>query len=735
MRENAHQKFLSVEFKRKIRPPPRIALISQPRRAGQQTMQIESTAVFRLGIDLGGTFTDIVATDAAGRVLTKKVSSTPRDYGLGISVGVGELMRDHGIRPEQIIEVVHATTVATNAVLEGKGAATALITTEGFRDVLEFRRVRVPELYNLDYVKPKPLVPRRLRFEVRERLGPLGEVRIPLADETAVEAAQRIAAAGARSVAICLLHAYANGAHERRVRDIAKEILGPEIFLTCSHEILPEIREYERTSTTVVNAFLGPVMDSYLRGLRDRLFALDIRCPLHVLTSGGGQMSVAAAMRKPAYLVESGPAAGVIAVARIAKQANLPNVITLDMGGTTAKTAIVENGEPIKTAEYEVGAGINLSSKLVKGAGYAIKLPFIDVSEIGAGGGSLIHFDKGGLLKVGPESAGSEPGPVCYGRGGKQATLTDALLVLGYINPQALVGGNLALDAAQASGVFARDVADRLGRPAAEAAHGILAVSVANMVRSVKSVSTYRGRDPRGYTLVAFGGNGPIVAAAIARDIGIRRILVPPSPGVLSAFGLLVAENEYEFVRSCPGELDALDATALNAKMLELEREARAALAGDGFDPATVGVRFFADLRYTGQAFELTVPVDHGASPDLAKLGAAFHDEHLRTFAHHAPGEAVEMVSLRIVARVPRPALAHFTHAADLAAPPPRTRDVYFGPTFGICTTPVLRRDELGQTARSGPMIVEEYDATCVVPPDCKAHVDGGGNLVLEIGA
>jgi N-methylhydantoinase A len=698
-------------------------------------MQIESTAVFRLGIDIGGTFTDIVATDAAGRVLTKKVSSTPRDYGLGISVGVGELMRDYGIRPEQIIEVVHATTVATNAVLEGKGAATALITTEGFRDVLEFRRVRVPELYNLDYVKPKPLVPRRLRFEVRERLGPLGEVRVPLADETAAEAARRIAASGARSVAICLLHAYANGAHERRVRDIAKEILGPEIFLTCSHEILPEIREYERTSTTVVNAFLGPVMDSYLRGLRDRLFALDIRCPLHVLTSGGGQMSVAAAMRKPAYLVESGPAAGVIAVARIAKQANLPNVITLDMGGTTAKTAIVENGEPIKTAEYEVGAGINLSSKLVKGAGYAIKLPFIDVSEIGAGGGSLIHFDKGGLLKVGPESAGSEPGPVCYGRGGKQATLTDALLVLGYINPQALVGGNLALDAAQASGVFARDVADRLGRPAAEAAHGILAVSVANMVRSVKSVSTYRGRDPRGYTLVAFGGNGPIVAAAIARDIGIRRILVPPSPGVLSAFGLLVAENEYEFVRSCPGELDALDATALKAKMLELEREARAALAGDGFDPATVGVRFFADLRYTGQAFELTVPVDHGASPDLAKLGAAFHDEHLRTFAHHAPGEAVEMVSLRIVARVPRPALAHFTHAADLAAPPPRTRDVYFGPTFGMCTTPVLRRAELGQTARSGPMIVEEYDATCVVPPDCKAHVDGGGNLVLEIGA
>ncbi|MCA3261719.1 MAG: hydantoinase/oxoprolinase family protein [Telmatospirillum sp.] len=698
-------------------------------------MQIESTATFRLGIDIGGTFTDIVATDANGRVLTKKVSSTPRDYGLGISVGVGELMRDYGIRPEQIVEVVHATTVATNAVLEGKGAATALITTEGFRDVLEFRRVRVPELYNLDYVKPKPLVPRRLRFEVRERMGPLGEVRIPLADASAVQAAQRIAEEGAKAVAICLLHSYANGDHERRVRDIAKEILGPDIFVTCSHEILPEIREYERTSTTVVNAFLGPVMDSYLRGLRDRLLALEIRCPLHVLTSGGGQMSVASAMRKPAYLVESGPAAGVIAVARIAKQANLPNVITLDMGGTTAKTAIVENGEPIKTAEYEVGAGINLSSKLVKGAGYAIKLPFIDVSEIGAGGGSLIHFDKGGLLKVGPESAGSEPGPVCYARGGIQATLTDALLVLGYINPQALVGGNLALDAERALRVFEHDVAERLGRTAAEAAHGILSISVANMVRSVKSVSTYRGRDPRGYTLVAFGGNGPIVAAAIARDIGIRRVLVPPSPGVLSAFGLLVAENEYEFVRSYPSELDVLDASTLKAKMDALEQEARAALAADGFESETVGVQFFADLRYTGQAFELTVPVPDGAVPDLARLGTAFHAEHLRTFAHHAPGEAVEMVSLRIVARVPRPVLRHFAHAANSEKPLAHTRDVYFGPAFGICPTPVLRRAELGPAPRSGPMIVEEYDSTCVVPPDSKAHVDGGGNLVLEVGA
>ena len=474
---------------------------------------------FRVGIDIGGTFTDIVLTGPQGGILTRKVPSTPGDYSHGICQGLGALLHTQGIAPSEVEIVVHATTVATNAVLEGKGARTGLITTAGFRDVLEFRRVRVPELYNLGYVKPKPLVPRQFRLEVSERLGADGAVRIPLDDASVHRAANRLRDAGIEAVAICLLHSYLDPTHEYRVRDIVCAVLGDAVFVTCSHDILPEMREYERTSTTVVNAFLGPVMRRYLGALRAGLAGIGVRGTLQVMTSGGGQMGIDAAIERPAYLVESGPAAGVIAAARIAARNALPDIITLDMGGTTAKAALVENAQPARTGEYEIGAGINLSSKLVKGAGYAVKLPFIDISEIGAGGGSELWFDKGGLLKVGPHSAGSEPGPVCYGRGGTRATLTDALLTLGFINQVHLVGGELKLQADAARAALAEQVAGPLGTTPLDAAHGALTVAVANMVRAVKSVSTYQGRDPRGYALLAFGGNGPIVAAAIARAV------------------------------------------------------------------------------------------------------------------------------------------------------------------------------------------------------------------------
>lgn len=695
---------------------------------------------FRVGIDIGGTFTDIVATGSDGAVVVKKVSSTPQDYSMGSCSGLESLLKEQGIQPHEVDVVVHATTMATNAVLEGKGARTGLITTAGFRDVLEFRRVRVPDLYNLDYVKPKPLVPRQLRLEVGERMGPLGEVRVPLDEASVRAAAQRLRRADVESVAICLLHAYANPAHEQRVKEIVREAFASDVFITCSHEILPEIREYERTSTTVVNAYLGPVMSRYLDTLMQRLAAVGIGKSLHVMTSGGGQLSIRAAMSKPAYLVESGPAAGVIAAARIARRLDLPNIITLDMGGTTAKTAIVENAEPTKTSEFEIGAGINLSSKLVKGAGYAIKLPFIDVSEIGAGGGSHIWFDKGGALKVGPHSAGSEPGPVCYDKGGEEATVTDVLLTLGYINPDYLVGGAVKLAPDKARHAVAAQIAQPMNMPLVEAAHGALTVAVANMVRAVKSVSTYRGRDPREYTLIAFGGNGPIVAAAIARELAMTRVLVPPHSGVLSAHGLLVADHEQELVKSFPGRMSELSPAAFQEAYAALVKTAVDALQSEGFARGEIEIHRYADLRYVGQAYELTVPVAGEGTPDLAQVTQAYHDEHLRTYSHMAPGEPVENVNIRVIAKVPTPELqAPASPAANRAgkdaAVAPKTREVYFGPVLGSRAAAILRRADLAGVSVAGPLIVEEYDSTCVVPPDASATVDRWNNLVILLGA
>ena len=700
-------------------------------------MRRQGSRCYRVGIDIGGTFTDLVATRDDGVVLVRKVASTPADYSEGCCTGLAALMAEHGIAPHEIEAVVHATTMATNAVLEGKGAKTGLITTAGFRDILELRRVRVPELYNLAYVKPKPLVPRQLRLEAIERLGPLGEVRVPLDEASAREAALRLQDAGVKAVAICLLHSYANPTHELRIKDIVLDVFGGNVFVTCSCEILPEIREYERTSTTVVNAYLGPVMHDYLGTLQKRLAEMEVGRSLHVMTSGGGQMSLASAMTKPAYLVESGPAAGVIASARVARRLGLPNIITFDMGGTTAKTAIVENAEPAKTSEFEIGAGINLSSKLVKGAGYAIKLPFIDVSEIGAGGGSHLWFDKGGALKVGPHSAGAAPGPVCYGKGGEIATLTDAFLTLGYINPDFLVGGELGLQAQKARDAIRTQVADVLARPLLEAAHGAVTVAVANMVRAVKSVSTYRGRDPRTYTLIAFGGNGPLVAAMIARELEMSRVLVPPHPGVLSAHGLLTADHEQELVRSFPGPTATIDPATLGAAYAELSASALAVLMSEGFEQSMIQIRRFADLRYVGQAYELTVPVAGDGLIDLADLDEAFHQEHQRTYSHMARGEPVGMVSIRVVATVPMtdgeaPARLQEADASTITDPP--IREVYFGPAFGVRPTPVVRRDRLGERGTAGPLIVEEYDSTCVVPPDAKVATDEWQNIIMTFG-
>jgi N-methylhydantoinase A len=691
---------------------------------------------YRVGIDIGGTFTDLALLGTDGRLLTRKVSSTPDDYGRGIAVGIVELLREVGLEAGDIADLVHASTIATNAILEQKGAATALVTTRGFRDVLELRRLRIPVLYDLQYDKPPPLVPRHLRFEVEERMGPGGQVRQALNRASLEAVTGEIARSGVKALAVTLLHSYANPAHERAVAAALRKALPEDVFVTCSADILPEIREYERTSTTVVNAYVGPVVRSYLGALAGKLKGLGIRAPLTVMQSNGGVMTAEAAVRKPAYIVESGPAAGVIACAHLARRLGRANVISFDMGGTTAKAAMIEDGEAARTTEYEVGAGINLSSKLIKGGGYPIKLPFIDVSEIGAGGGSIVDVDGSGALRVGPQSAGAVPGPICYGLGGDRPTFTDAMVVLGYLNPVAIAGGRVKLDADRAHRAIEADVARPLGLGVPEAAHGVYTLAGATMTRAVKAVTTYRGRDPRDFALVAFGGNGPVAAVEIARALEIRDVLIPPAPGVFSALGLLVSATEHSAVRTFVRDVDELTKTDVEAASRTLEADVMKAFAGEGHDVAKVTLLRLAELRYVGQAYELPVPVAAGPI-DLAAIRAAFHDEHARTYGHSSPGDPVDLISLKVTGRLPAAngdsAFDRWTLEATASAR--SSRRAFFGPSVGWKDTPVIGRADLAGKARPGPLIVEEYDATCVVPPGCRAKLDGLGNIAVEVSA
>ena len=690
---------------------------------------------YRLGVDIGGTFTDLVLAAPDGALHTHKLLSTPDDYGEGIRDGVVALLGETGLEPAAVGQVVHGTTVATNAVLEGKGARTGLVTTRGFRDVLEMRRLRIPEMYTLNYRRSEPLVPRRLRLEADERIGPGGEVWRPLDRGSVEAAAERLAAAGIEAVAVCLLHAYANPDHERRVAVILRERLGGDVFLTCSSDLLPVIREYERTSTTVINAYLGPVIRGYLIRLREHLHGIGVTAPILVMKSDGGIMSAGAAAEKPAYIVESGPAAGVTGAAYTGARDGMADCITLDMGGTTAKASIVEAGAVARTGDYEVGAGINLSSKLVMGGGHALKLPVIDISEIGAGGGSLVRVDAGGLVRVGPESAGAVPGPVAYRQGGTEPTFCDAVLTLGWLNPDYLVGGGLTIDAEAAARAVGERIAALLGRDLLDAANGILEVACGTMMRAVKAVSTYRGRDPRDFALFAFGGNGPVVAASIADLLEMTTVVVPPNPGVFSAYGLLLSDIEQEAARSHLALLAETGPAALDALFRELEAGLEADMAVEGYAAGDYAVRRIAELRYEGQAHELAVPVANGPDglPDTAAMAAAFGDEHERTYGHRADAEAVESVTLRAVATV----------AVEKPAPKPiaggigsaGARPAFFGASGGRPAVAVLSRTGLTADRRNGPLIVEEYDATCVVPPGWTARLDAAQNIVLEKGS
>ena len=694
------------------------------------------STTFRVGVDIGGTFTDIVLVGSDGSIHTKKVSSSVENYAAAIVDGLAELFSETGLTGAAIEEVRHGTTVASNAILERKGALVGLITTQGFRDVLEIRTLRMPRLYDVGWTKPEPLVERYLRQVVDERVDHRGTIERPLDPVDAERAVDALLTEEVEAVAVCLINSFANPVHELMIKNIVAR-KAPGLTLSISCEVLPEIKEYERTSTTVINAYVMPVVADYLRAMRGNLDAAGISAPLLLMQSNGGLTTATAAMARPIHIIESGPAAGVVGAQALARAKQLKNIITFDMGGTTAKAAIVEQGELTRAHEYAVGAGIVIGSRLLTGAGYTLKVPAIDLAEVGAGGGSHIWIDAGGALQVGPQSAGAEPGPVCYDKGGDVPTLTDANVLLGFINPTALVGGALKLNAEKAQLLFAEKVAKPLGMTIERAAYGAFEIATSNMIRAIKAVSTERGRDPRDFALFAFGGNGPLFAAAMASALGIGRVVVPPSAGLFSSFGLLYADLEHHYSRTLRRLLRGANLAEIGAAWDTLAREAQAELAAEGFIGPRARVKRSAALHYKGQTYELVVPVPDGPIDDgtVAALETAFGEEHERTYGHRAgPDEPVELISIQVVGLGLRDRGMPERIRSDRAEPPPPPpRPAWLGAAYGWVKMPVLRRSDLG-SGRTGPLIVEEYDATCLVPPSARAGLDEAGNIVIEFG-
>jgi N-methylhydantoinase A len=691
---------------------------------------------FRVGVDIGGTFTDIVLLGSDGSVHTKKVSSSVGNYAEAIVDGLLEVFAETGLSGRAIDEIRHGTTVASNAILEHKGARVGLITTKGFRDVLELRTLRMPRLYDMSWDKPPPLIARYLRRVVDERVDAQGGIERQLNAKDAEAQVDALLAEKVETIAVCLINSFANPAHELAIKEIIAS-KAPHLPVSISYEVLPEIKEYERTSTTVINAYVTPIVATYLRALRKGLDAAGVPARLLLMQSNGGLTTDEAAAERPMNIIESGPAGGVVGAEKLARAKGFDKIITFDMGGTTAKASMVEGGQVMRAQEQSVGAGIMASSRLLTGAGYTLKVPAIDLAEIGAGGGSHVRIDAGGALQVGPDSAGALPGPVCYGKGGEIPTVTDASVVLGYVNPAHLVGGALKIDAERARDAYARLIAKPLGLSLEQAALGAYRIATANMIRAIRAVSTERGRDPREFALFAFGGNGPLFACGIAQALGIKRIVVPPAAGLFSSFGLLYADVEHHFARTFRRLLRGTDLAPVDAAWRELAETARAQLAADGFSDAGMHIARSAALHYKGQSYELVVPVPDGPidASMAALLEERFGVEHERVYGHRAgPDEPVELVSIQVIGR-------GMSGSGGVAAelrmtrPEPavdQPRSVYFGAEHGWMTTPVIRRSDL-KAAVTGPAIVEEYDATVLVTPGATASLDAGGNIAIDV--
>jgi N-methylhydantoinase A len=689
----------------------------------------------RLGVDIGGTFTDLVVVDeTTGVVSVGKVLTTPKDPAHGVEHGIVTLLDDARIRPEAVRAVVHGTTLATNALIERKGARTALLTTAGFRDVVEIRREGRYDMYDLFIDPPPPLVPRHLRREVPERLLADGTVLRPLDEDAARAEIAALAATGVEALAICLLHAYANPAHERRLAAIAQET-APGLAVSCSSEVVPEIREYERASTTIANVYVTPLMARYLEDLERRLATLGVTAPLYVMQSSGGIALPPLARRLPIRLVESGPAAGALAAAHAAQRHGERRLLSFDMGGTTAKACVIDDGAPLVAREFEVAR----ADRFKKGSGLPIRVPVIELIEIGAGGGSIARADRMGLLKVGPDSAGADPGPACYNLGGRAPTVTDADLVLGYLDAQFFLGGRMRLDRAAAERAIATEVARPLGLDLVEAAWGIHRVVNESMAAAARVHGIERGRDLRSYPLFAFGGAGPVHCWHVARILRVPRIILPFGAGAMSAFGLLSAPLAFDFVRTGRSRLDAADWAEVNRLFAEMEDEGRRVLGAAGVATGDVRVSRIAEMRYVGQGHELEAAIPAGtlSAASVGQITESFEAAY-RTLYHRLPqGVPIEALNWRVTVAGPAPGLTAGS-AAVAGGPPGRkgTRGAWFAEAGGFVDTPVYDRYTLAPgTTLAGPVIVEERESTAVIGPGARCRVDDGLALLVEMPA
>ena len=677
-----------------------------------------------LGVDVGGTFTDLALFEQeTGRLILTKVPSTPAGPSEGVINGIRQLVKQHNIAPQSIAFLIHGTTVATNAVLEGKGVPPALLTTRGFGDILDIVRQDRPRLYDWRIMRPPPLAPRSQRWEVAQRNLYDGRETLPLDEAQVRQIISQIKGLGITSIAVCYLHSYANPEHERRTGElIARQY--PEASVSLSSEILPEINEYERTSTTVMNAAVMPIVERYLSQLSRATADMGIASRLHVMQSNGGIMTAETAGHKSVNTILSGLAGGVLGGVTLAREAGLEHIITMDVASAYFAISLAYRGQIRFSREAEIG-------------GHAIAVPMIDVHTLGAGGGSIAWIDAGGALRVGPQSAGADPGPACYGHCGQRPTVTDANLVLGRLNPGYLLGGAITLHPGLARQAIQQAVADPLGMSLEQAAEGILRIVNANMLKGIRLVSVERGYDPREFTMIAFGGGGPLHAAELARELGAAMVMVPPAPGITSAIGLLMADFRHDYTRTFLQATGAIALGELNDAFAGLENQATAQLLEEGVPAGDILLLRSVEMRYQGQGhnLETLVPAGHLGEESIHTINEAFHRQHQATYGYSRAAEVTEFVNLRLagIGRLPRP----HQQPAKLAGKNPSPaltgqREVYFGGHWH--ETPVFSRDLLRHGNRlAGPAIVEQLDSTTLIPPDWLALVDARGNLMLTV--
>ncbi|TYO95977.1 hydantoinase/oxoprolinase family protein [Desulfallas thermosapovorans] len=675
---------------------------------------------YKLAVDTGGTFTDFCLLGTGGEVFIAKEPSTPDDPSRAVLEGIKKITLQHGIDPGSIDLVLHGTTVATNAILEQRGAPTALVTTRGFKDIIFIGRQNRPHLYNFWTTKPAPLLPRHMVLEVNERILADGTVKTALTEGDINNLVEQVKQTGAQSVAVCLLHAYINPAHEQKLKKALLETL-PHLSVTISSEILPECMEYERTSTTVINALVKPTIDRYVSRLAQNLRSTGIDGKLFIMQSNGGVITAHQARQQSARTVLSGPAGGVLAGVYLARQAGHNNLLTADMGGTSMDICLIHNQKPRFTTEGTIG-------------GYPLRLPMLDIHTIGAGGGSIAWIDRGGALRVGPRSAGSLPGPACYNLGGNEPTVTDANMVLGRLAPGDFTGlDNVSVE--PATRCISEKIAHPLKLSLEAAAEGIIKVVNAAMVRAMRVISVQRGYDPRDFTLVPFGGAGPLQAVELAREMGIPRVLVPPHPGVTSAWGMLSADVRHDYSVTHITDLTPAACGAINDAYAVLAQKARRDLAGEGFDNSQITLSRFMDLRYRGQSYELTlaVPANPLIAADLFAIGQRFHRRHLQHYGYCRENAPVEIVTLRLAATGALPKPLPQTRPAGDQPLVSGTRRVYLHGRYH--DLPVYQRQSIGPGwCSEGPAIITQADTTTLVWPGNTVRCDRFGNLIIETG-